>query len=115
MTSVFIGDELLNVINLANGRSGGHLRLGLITFRQYVEVLHPMTADTNDVSDTLAGLTTAGGAPLGEASDEALREMLTDTECFSGHTDCVSSTNGFDTPLGYQCIKHAILVTPATR
>ncbi len=97
--------SLPNIINVANLASGGDLRLGLVTFDDQVNTLHSLTFNAAAVQASIAGLVAAGGAGIPEASDEALREILT----FDG--GCVVSD--FTSPFRAAATKIIVLITDA--
>ena len=111
---------LCQVVDTALDASAGDLRLGLITFdgsswggNDYVRVLSPLTTEVSVVRTLLAGLVNEidNGGGWAEASDEALREMLSPTAWSSGGSPCVVSVQRFDVPWRAHCIQHAVLLT----
>lgn len=84
--------ELPNIITIANLASGFDLKLGLVTFTDQVQTLHNLTANLAAVQASIALLTASGGAGLPEASDEALREIITND---AGCTDGSEFTSAF--------------------
>ncbi len=102
-----IVNELPNIIAIANTASNGDLRLGLVTFDDAVFVHHALTNNIAAVQATIAGLTSAGGFGLPEASDEALREILT------GDGQCVS-LGDFNVAFRAGANKIVVLITDAS-
>ncbi|GMU26345.1 MAG: hypothetical protein AMXMBFR16_12500 [Candidatus Uhrbacteria bacterium] len=94
-----------SVLNAAIASSSADLRVGLITFKDTIDVRHALTTDLAAVTLSISNLTATAGAGFPEASDEALREMLSDTIC--------PSTGDFDVPFRLECLKRAILITDA--
>ncbi|MBU0690915.1 VWA domain-containing protein, partial [bacterium] len=72
-----IRTELPNIIAAANAASGGDVRLGLVTFGDEVRVVNGLTFDQATVSAGISALMAASGGGEPEASDEALREIIT--------------------------------------
>ncbi len=98
--------EIPNIISTANLASGGDLRLGLVTFHDQVTTLNNLTFNQAAVTANIAGLTASGGAGEAEASDEALREIITqDALCTDG--------TEFTTNFRATCAKTVVLVTDA--
>jgi len=97
--------ELPNIIALANNSSGGDLRLGLVTFDDQVHSLHDLTFNTAAVQATISGLLAGGGANLPEASDEALREIIT--------MDALCAASEFTSPFRAAAAKIIVLITDA--
>ena len=105
--------ELPNIVTLANIASGNDLRLGLVTIDgtvngdDYVHTEHNLTTDIASVQASIAALTAGYGANLPEATDEALREIITnDASCTDG-TD-------FTTPFRAAATKIIVLITDAS-
>lgn len=99
--------ELPNIIAVANIASGNDLRLGLLTFSDEVSVLHTLTNDLAGVQATISSLTSFGGAAYPEASDEALREVLT------GNGLCVA-LGDFNVAFRPAASKIIVLITDAS-
>ncbi|NUO18508.1 T9SS type A sorting domain-containing protein [bacterium] len=98
--------ELPNIIMLANQASGNDLRLGLVTFTDSVYTHHNLTFNHAAVQASIAALVAAGGNSLPEASDVALREIITnDGACVSAH---------FTSPFRPAASKIIVLITDAT-
>lgn len=96
---------LLDIIDLAT-ETCGDVRIGLVTFKDDVEVDMPLTSNINDVVNAVNALVALGGNFEPEASDEALREAFTATTCMlTGDFDPGEWRDG--------CCKVAILVTDA--
>lgn len=77
--------ELPNIIAAANAASGGDVRYALLTFHDQVHVIHNLTANAADVVAGITALTAGGGSGEPEASDETLREIITnDALCTDG-------------------------------
>lgn len=96
---------LPNIINVANLASSGDLRLGLVTFDDMVTTHHSLTFNAAAVQASIAGLVAAGGAGFPEASDEALREILTNDG------GCVAVD--FTSPFRPAATKIIVLITDA--
>jgi hypothetical protein len=105
------------VIDKAVVKSGGDLRVGLITFdgaglpyngHDWVNVVFPFTPDVAAARAGVIGLQLGpgGGAHAPEASDEALREVLDSSNCRLNGPD-FNASGGFRP----QCIKYAMLLT----
>lgn len=96
---------LLDIIDLAT-TTCGDVRIGLVSFKDDVEVDVPLTANLNLVINAVNALTAVGGGNEPEASDEALREVFTATTCpLTGDFDPGEWRDG--------CCKVTILVTDA--
>ena len=96
---------MLDIIALAE-ETCDEVRIGLVTFKDEVEVDVPLTSNTADVVNAVNALTAIGGDFEPEASDEALGELFTSSTCLaSGDFDPASWREG--------CCKVAILVTDA--
>jgi CRISPR-associated Cas5-like protein len=65
--------------------SGGDLRLGLMTFKDYVNVVHKLTANVPLVQAIIGAISASGGANSPEASDIAKENSI-------------NNLNGFDEP-----------------
>jgi len=99
---------LASIITTATTASGGDLKMGLVSFKDTIEVDRPLTFTIADVSTSVAALFASGGAGEPEASDEAVKYVAT------GASAC-----GVSAPLGALgafrsgCVKIAVLVTDA--
>lgn len=67
---------LATIVETAEQASGGDLRLGLLTFKDDVTVLHALTADVDAVRSSINGIFAAGGGESPEASDEAKNTVV---------------------------------------
>lgn len=102
-----VAAELPNIITLANIASGNDLRLGLVVFSDVVSTLHNLTTDLAAVQATIGTLGSGGGAGLPEASDEALREIITNNAlCTDG--------SEFTTAFRAGATKIVVLITDAS-
>jgi hypothetical protein len=106
-------NELPNIIFLANAASGNDLRLGLVTIGgtpdgdDNLSTLHSLTTDIAAVEASIAALTANYGGNLPEATDEALREILTnDGSCTDG--------SDFTTAFRAGATKLIVLITDAS-
>lgn len=98
--------ELPNIVGAAYAASNGDLRLGLVTFRDNVHTEHNLTGTLAPVMASINALIANGGASLPEASDEALREVITmDALCTDG--------TEFTSPFRVGASKIIVLVTDA--
>lgn len=95
-----VKSELPNIISTALSASGGDLRLGLMTFKDDVSVLHTLTANIPLVQASIVGITASGGGGAPEASD-----IAKDT--------AINNLDGFDEPWGGSAVKILILITDA--
>ncbi|MBK8130723.1 MAG: VWA domain-containing protein [bacterium] len=95
-----------SILETAIEVAGSDLRASLVTFRDEVVVLHPLTTNSNAVVGALATLTANGGLELPEASAVALREII------SGDGECVVGS-GFTTPFRNGATRLVILITDA--
>jgi len=102
-----VKESLPSVIELALARSGNDLRLALVTFKDTVRVVNPLTSNVESVRTSVSNITTSGGAALPEASDQALRMILT------GSAMCSFGSQTFDVPFRDECVKHIVLITDA--
>ena len=93
------------VVDILEVRSGGDLRLGLVTFKDDVTVHHGLTTDITAVEATIAGLTSSGSGAAPASSDEALREVLSDTIC--------TSYGDFNTPFRDNCNRMMVVISDA--
>lgn len=80
-----VSDEAEDILLHAAQVSGADLRASLVTFREFIEVQSPLSNDLEAVAAAFTDLFADGGANPGEASDEALREIVTqDGGCVQG-------------------------------
>jgi hypothetical protein len=96
---------LVSIIAAARRASGGDLRMGLVSFKDNVDVDQGFTVSQATITTAVNNLSAGGGAFLPEASDEALNYTVT------GATACALVGNP---PLGAfrdDCLKIAILLT----
>src|SRR5262249_57392772 len=97
------------IVPAARNASGNDLRMGVVTFKDTIEVDQPFTTVDADIISAVNAITPSGGGGLSEASDEALKYVVT------GASACpVAQLKG--APLGSfrpQCFKIAIVVTDA--
>lgn len=95
-----------SILALADAQSCGNLEGAVVTFRDDVEVLTPMTANQTDITNAINSMVASGGAGWPEASDEGLLELESAANCLtSGDFDPASWDSA--------CCKVAILVTDA--
>lgn len=80
-----VKSELPTIIDQAEAASGGDLRLGLLTFKDDVTVVHELTTDIAAVENSINAIMAADGAGLPEASDIA-------------KSNAIDNTGGFTTP-----------------
>ncbi len=101
-----VAEGIADILSVAESTCGGDVKAGLVTFKDEIEVDVPLTLDLVAVETGIDAIAASGGRGVPEASDEALREVLTATEC--------SLVGGFD-PGAFraECCKVAILVTDA--
>jgi hypothetical protein len=95
-----VKSELPNIISTANSASGGDLRLGLMTFKDNVNVVHKLTGNIALVQASIGAISAGGGANSPEASDIAKETSIT-------------NLNGFDEPWRGSAVKIMILITDA--
>lgn len=95
----------------AQALSGGDLRYGLVTYEGnastqglLIAVNSSLTFDVAGVDSLIQGLFASGGGGLPEASDEALREILTNTVCSP-------ITGNFSSPFRRNCQRLILLMT----
>jgi hypothetical protein len=96
---------LVSIISAARDASKGDLRMGLVSFKDNVDVDQGFTPSQATITTAVNNLSAGGGAFLPEASDEALKYTVT------GGTACALVGTP---PLGAfraDCLKIAILVT----
>lgn len=98
---------LASIIATANTASGGDLRMGVVTFKDSIEVDLALTNNTAAVTAAVNALAAAGGSALPEASDEALKLVVT------GAASAGCTVTGALGSLRQNCIKIAIVVTDA--
>jgi hypothetical protein len=97
---------LADIVAAADTASGGDLQMGLVSFKDDIDVDEPFTMTISDVEAAILALVATGGAGAPEASDEALNLIVNGTAAM----DC--TVNGG--PLGpfrSECVKIAVLVT----
>src|SRR5947207_9765611 len=68
---------LNNIITTAQTASGGDLRMGLVTFKNDVEVDQALTTTIADVQTAVNALSASGGVREPEAPDEAVKLVVT--------------------------------------
>lgn len=74
--------EAARLLDLIDEVSGGRFRLGLVTFKDRVDVHHDLNADPTPalkkavVRAAILGLSASGGEEMPEASDEALNTVI---------------------------------------
>jgi|SRR5688572_5613190 len=96
-----VKSELPTIIDQAEAASGGDLRLGLLTFKDDVTVVHELTNDIALVENSINAIMAADGAGLPEASDIA-------------KSNAIDNTGGFTTAWrGEDVTKILILITDA--
>jgi hypothetical protein len=95
-----VKSELPNIISTANSASGGDLRLGLMTFKDKVNVIHKLTINVPLVQASIGAITASLGANLPEASD-----IAKDT--------AINNLDGFNEPWRGAAVKILILITDA--
>jgi hypothetical protein len=95
-----VKSELPNIISTANSASGGDLRLGLMTFKDKVNVIHKLTINVPLVQASIGAISASSGGNLPEASD-----IAKDT--------AINNLNGFDEPWRGSAVKILILITDA--
>jgi hypothetical protein len=101
-----VRNELPNIMASAVAASGGDVRFGLVVFEDQVGMIQNMTFDQAAMQAAIATLSAGGGANIPEASDEALREVIThDAECYNGRSHFATLREG--------CTKIIVLVTDA--
>ncbi|MCB1060277.1 MAG: VWA domain-containing protein [Calditrichaeota bacterium] len=99
-----VQSEAQEILTRAVEVSREDLRVGLVTFREFVSVPSSLTNDIGSVSSAIGQLFAYWGGDPGEASDEALREIITmDGSCTHGP--------GFDTPFRAGADKVIIIMT----
>jgi uncharacterized protein YegL len=96
-----------DIIDLADSTCG-NIQAALVTFDDEVDVDVDMTFNVNTVRNAVTTLSVTGGAFEPEASDEALREVLTEPGTICDKTGDFTTSAFRDT-----CCKVAILVTDA--
>lgn len=67
---------LTNIISVAQMASAGDLRLGLVTFKGSILVVHPLTTSVSSVGRSIVALMTGGRGGFPEASDETLSHSV---------------------------------------
>lgn len=95
-----------DILSLADSVSCGDLQGGVVSFSDVVEVDQALTFNITDVSNALNALFASGGNGWPEASDEAMHEIGTASNCL---------VSGDFLPGAWRddCCKVAILVTDA--
>ncbi len=103
-----VKNALAQVLSAALAAGNDDLRVALVTFTDKVTVVRTLTDDTASVQSAVLALGTGGGMSSPEASDEALREVI------SGGTGCLASgSQFFHEPFRTNCRTLAVLVTDA--
>ncbi len=97
---------LANILNLAGTQACGDLQGGVVSFADVVEVDQALTFNLTDVSNALNALFASGGNGWPEASDEAMHEVSTASNCLAVGDFLTSAWRD-------SCCKVAILVTDA--
>jgi uncharacterized protein YegL len=96
------------IIGVATSASGGDLRMGVVTFKDTVEVDQPLTTNTSLVASAVSAIAASGGGTEAEASDEALKYAV------SGASACsVSQPKGALGTFRPNCFKIIVIVTDA--
>jgi hypothetical protein len=95
---------LAEIIDAAECASDGDLQMGLVTFKDEVEVDVTVTDDIDAVVSGVLAISATGGAGLPESSDEALRYIVT------GMEDCATGIVGKTRD---ECLRILVLVTDA--
>lgn len=98
--------EAQEILATAVDVAGQDLRVGLVTFSDRVYVLHPLTDDLAAVDASIAILDADGGYGTPEASDIALREIVTN------NGECVQHGD-FSQPFRTFASKVVVLITDA--
>jgi hypothetical protein len=98
---------LASILGLADSQSCGDLQGGVLSFADNVEVDQALTFTIGDVSNALNALSAFGGADWPEASDEAMHEIGT-------ASNCLALGDFLPGAWRTECCKVAILVTDAT-
>ncbi|MEO1088246.1 MAG: vWA domain-containing protein, partial [Acidobacteriota bacterium] len=102
-----IQSGLGGLITTALGVSGGDLRVGLVTFKDDVTVLSPLTGNISAVTPLVMALSAGGGGSFPEASDEALNTVIHALPPRPGQTGSLG-------PFRQTCAKIVVLITDAT-
>jgi uncharacterized protein YegL len=103
-----VQNGLAQVLAAAEAVAESSLRAALITFTDQVRVVQVLTPSIGMVEASVLLLESEGGASLPEASDEAIRTVLSTT------SDCLASgSQFFHTALRQECRRLIILVTDA--
>lgn len=98
---------LASILATASTASAGDLQIGLVSFKDNVNVRLPFTANQSDATTAVNALLASGGAGEPESSDEAVKYVA------SGAASCLLAGTP---PLGMfraGCTKIAVLVTDA--
>ena len=98
---------LANIIATAQTVSGSDLRLGLVTFRDTVDVDSDWTTDVSLIQSLVGSIGASGGGGAAEASDEALNAVV------NALPDNPPFQLGSFGPFRELCTKIALLVTDA--
>lgn len=104
------------IVDTALTASGNDLRLGLVTFKDDVTVLHAMTDDLDAVMVSIDALTATGGEGDPEASDEAKNTVVNNLpagERLDSNGAPGMQHGDFSTPYRPSARKIVILVTDA--
>ena len=108
--------ELPNIIATAYNASGGDLRMGYITFKDYVVVHNNLTTNISAVMDSINATFASGGAGGPEASDEAKNTAVNNLPAGT-RTDAAGYTGtqigDFTTPYRPEAVKIVVLITDA--
>jgi len=103
-----VQNGLAQVLASANAVAMGDLHAALVTFTDKVRVVRTLTSAVDSVAASVLAMQIEGGASLPEASDEAVRTVL------STSSDCLAEgSQFFHTPLRQECRRLIILVTDA--
>ncbi len=76
-----IRPDLIRLIDELEVQAAGDVRLGLVDFDSVITVAHSLTTDINAVKATIQNLNVWGGTAPGEPSDEAVREVVSESIC----------------------------------
>jgi len=102
-----VRSNLGNIIDTAMAVSGGDLKMGLVTFKDDVQVDCPLTANLAKVESAVMGLSASGGGDGPEASTEALQLVI---DGMTSDFRCAAAAGSVGEFRG-ECIKWIIFVT----
>lgn len=92
-----VKDSLLDIADVADDAdSDGEARLGLVTFKDSVEVDFPLSTSRSDAIDGINALVASGGAGAPEASNEAKNTVVNSLDERAGQTGDFAPTPADD-------------------